>query len=247
MIMDDEKLSLVLNDYARTREPALRERIICAYMALAQSLTRKFPEYPKFREDLIQVGYIGLIKAVDGFDPGRDVQFSTYATHLINGEIRHYLRDRTEEIRLPRWIKEVSHRVNLFIADFMQKNERLPSVEEISRGLNIAPEGVEEIVRVKNPVFCQSFEDLRQAEIDVQKIKSLRYEDFKLPIEDRIVLLQSLEKLKTIEQKIVYLFFYKDLTETQIAQKMGLSQKKVSRVLRSSVLRLKEFLTKDLW
>jgi RNA polymerase sigma-B factor len=245
--MDEAVLTPLIEEYAQTREPALRDRIVCAFMPLAQSLARKFPEYSKLREDLVQVGYVGLIKALDCFDPGRGVRFSTYAVHSINGEIRHFLRDRVDTIRPPRWMREVSHRVNLFISDFMQKNERLPGVDEISRGLNLSPEGVEEIIRMKNPVFCQSFEDLKEAELDVEKIKSLRYESFKLPIEDRIMLNRAVEKLRYIEKKIVYLFFYLDLTETQIARKMGFSQKKVSRLLQESVSRLKTMLTRELW
>lgn len=245
--MDDENNQALLEDYARTRDPALREKLVLAYISLVRSIVRRFPEYPKIGEDLLQVGSIGLIKAVDGFDPGRDVKFSTYATHCITGEVRHFLRDKADVLRMPRWMEAVSRRVNTFIAGFLHQNERFPSIEEISHTLNITREGVEEILRVRNPLFCQSYETLVEASVDVQKIKSLRYEDFRLPIEDRIVLQQAVERLRKLEQKIVYLFFYLDLTETQIAKKMGLSQKKVSRTLHEALYRMKKLLTKELW
>jgi RNA polymerase sigma factor (sigma-70 family) len=90
-------------------------------------------------------------------------------------------------------------------------------------------------------------EDEKGGSVALRKIKSLRYETLRLPVEDRITLMNALERLKVLEQRIVYLFFYMDLTQTQIADRMGLSHKKVSRVLNKSLQKMKAFLTMDLW
>jgi RNA polymerase sigma-B factor len=225
----------------------LREQAICRYIHLVPPLARKFRDYHESREDLIQVGYVGLIKAVDGFDPILGVKFITYATHCILGEIRHYLRDKSQSIRRPRWLASLNRRVSEYMESFMQANRRLPSLGEIARALNIEEDGIVEILKMKSIISLNAMEDEKGGSVALRKIKSLRYETLRLPVEDRITLMNALERLKVLEQRIVYLFFYMDLTQTQIADRMGLSHKKVSRVLNKSLQKMKAFLTMDLW
>jgi len=241
--MEDEELFL---EYSRTRSAAIREELICRNLNLVPSLVRRFRESGESFEDLSQVGYIGLIKAVDGFNPQREVKFSTYATHCITGEIRHHLRDRIDSIKRPRWLQDLTRKLASYIDEFVQKDGHLPSIENLSQYLNIAPDGVVELLKSRTTVSLESLGEQSSEALAYHKIRRLRYESFRLPIEDRIVLTQAVEALKKVEQRIIYLFFYMDLTQTQIATDLGLSQKKVSRILRRALDRLNEALRGEL-
>jgi RNA polymerase sigma-B factor len=227
-----------------TRDPFLRHRIVCDNLNLVRPIVRKFKTYVDSVEDLLQVGYIGLIKAVDLFDAGRKVKFSTYATHWIEGEIRHYLRDKAEATRKPRWLTDLTGKINRFIDRYVQEHQKLPGVKEISEGLNIAEEGILEIAKAKSALSMQRIQTDDLENIDVEKVRSLRMDHFKLPIEDVILVEQALENLKKMERKVVYLFFYYDLTQMQIASRLGFSQKKVSRLLNKALVQLKGFFSK---
>ena len=240
-LRDDKKgLIELFIKYRSTHDKEIREKIITENLDLVYPISRKFHSSGESFEDLLQVGYIGLIKAVDHFEPDRGVKFSTYATHCIKGEIRHYLRDKSEIIKKPRWLKIINSQVSAFIEGFLQKNQRLPTIKEISKSLNIAEDGIFEILKSHGTISLNELSEPFENRINYYMIKSLSYETFKLPIEDRIVIENAIEKLRQIEKRIIYLFFYVDLTQTKIAQDLGLSQKKVSRMLAKTIEKLKE-------
>jgi RNA polymerase sigma-B factor len=218
-----------------------RNRFISENLELVIPVAKKFFQTGEFPDDLMQVGYIGLIKAADNFNPQKGVKFSTYATHCIEGEIRHYVRDKTTTIKIPRWLKSIEAEMSCFVDSFMQSNSRLPSLKDISEHVNISEDGIVELLKVRNIISLSELPDGRKDTINLNLIKSNQYENFKLPIEDRIVLEQAMEKLRDIERNIIYLFFYKDLTQTQIAGNLGLSQRKVSRMLAGALNKLKNF------
>jgi RNA polymerase sigma-B factor len=223
----------------------VRNRIIEENLKLVFPIAQKFRSSGECLEDLLQVGYIGLIKAVDNFDPDRGVKFVTYASHCISGEIRHYLRDSSSSIKQPRWLRKLSQGVSRFVESFLQKNSRLPAIREIAEGLNISEDGIIEILKAKKPVSLSDVSGNDQERVDYERIKSLKYQTFKLPIEDVIALEEAVEELKNLEKKVIYLFFYQDLTQIQIARNLGLSQKKVSRTLQKSLGKLREDLSED--
>ena len=225
-------------EYRRTHDQALREELITRHLAFVPSVVAKFRGKAEW-EDLVQVGYVGLMKAVDAYDPGQNVRFSTYAHHCIVGEICHYLRDRIDMVRRPRWLSVLSRQIAGFIESFSQSHNRLPSFTEIAEGLNISREGVQEVLKSKAVI---SFDDAQAETLLVEKIKSQRYETFRLPVEDRIVLMQAFERLVDLERRVIYLFFYRDLTQGQIAGMTGLSPKKVSRVMRKGLEKLQSSL-----
>jgi len=239
---NDEDLEL-FEEFRKTGASDLREQLIREKLQIVIPIARKFRHIKENQEDLIQVGYIGLIKAVDNFDPHKGVKFITYATHCIMGEIRHYIRDKSENMKRPRWLIRLNREVAQFVETFLHENERLPSVLEISNALNIEQEGIIEILKSKYIVSLKDFAEDNPDTLMLNKIRSKRMESFRLPIEDKICLEQAIEKLKIMEKQIVYLFFYKDLTQTQIALDMGLSQKKVSRVLKKSVSKLRDIIS----
>lgn len=241
---NNDSLQIALfQDLRRTKDQELRADIIRDNLHLVIPIARKFRQDNVGQEDLIQVGYIGLIKAVDNFDPNRGIKFITYATHCIMGEIRHFIRDKSDSIKKPRWLKRLSREMAAFVETFLQNEKRLPSIDEIASALNIEGDGIIEILKSKNLVNLNDFQDGTSETLMLNRIRSKQLEDFKLPLEDRIVLEQAIESLRKLEKRVIHLFFYKDLTQTQIAFNLGLSQKKVSRMLKKSLDKLKAFLT----
>ena len=240
-LKESESIEDLFMEYSEKGEPYIRHLIICKSLDLVKPIVRRFGNLGESREDLLQIGYIGLIKAVDRFEVKRKVKFSTFATHWVEGEIRHYLRDKAEVARKPRWILDLVKRVDRYIQQYMQENQRMPEVREISRDLNISEEGIVEIIRVKNALSMDRIEEGGSSDVEINKIKSLRVESFKLPIEEKIAVEQAIENLKMLEKKIVYLFFYYDLTQMQISDRLGISQKKVSRLLNKAVEHIKGY------
>ena len=220
----------------------IRNQIIEMNTGIVFPIAKKFKGCKETFEDLVQVGFIGLIKAVDNFDPNRGIKFITYASHCITGEIRHHLRDRSDHIKQPRWLKRLSSMVSAFMERYLQENRTLPSIVTISTSLNISEEGIIEILKAKQPISLDNLQGRESYSVDSGQIRSVRYENFRLPVEDRIVLEEAVEDLRLAEKKIIYLFFYHDLTQTQIAKNLGLSQKKVSRMLNRSIDKLRGML-----
>lgn len=241
-IPDQEEEAASFRQLRSSGDPQLRNALAVRYLHLVPMLVRKFHGKGE-REDLIQVGYIGLLKAVDQFDPDLAARFQTYATHCITGELRHYLRDRVDVVRKPRWLRGLSRQVAAFIERHLHDKHRLPTIAEISSELNIEEDGVVELLKSKQPTSMDTGPESLQ--VAVERIKTRRYESFRLPVEDRIVLSESLEKLLEIERKIIYLFFYKDLNQRQIAGQLDLSPKKVSRVMQKGLDRLRAILGQE--
>ncbi len=185
------------------------------------------------REDAVQAGFEGLLKAAARFDPEKGVTFSTYAGHCIMGEIRHYLRKEASYHR-PGWAADLQQRVNRLVEEYLRETGEAPSISQIAGSLNIREEGVLEIMR------CGL---VSLDHIDISKVHSIRYETFKLPVEDRIALGMAMDKLSGLQRKVVTLLFYSDMTQSQAACELGLSQRRVSRILAGALKKLKEVLS----
>jgi RNA polymerase sigma-B factor len=184
------------------------------------------------RDDVVQSGFEGLLKAVKRYDPERGVAFSTYAGHCIMGEIRHFLRKEAAFHR-PGWAVELQGRVNQFIENTLKETGELPSVGQITAALNVREEGLLQVMRAG----WVSID-----EIDISKIHSQRYESFQLPIEDRIVLKQAIDNLSDIQRKVIAMLFYRDMTQNEAAEELGINQRKVSRILHKSLKLMKSVL-----
>ena len=213
MVEEDAEIEVELFRRYRAGELECRDRIFVLHTALVESIARSHARTrPGEREDLLQVGYLGLLGAIERFEPARGVRFATYAGHCIHGEIRHFVRDKSETIRRPRWMRQLSASVAMYLEVFLQSYQRLPTLTEISRELNIAEDGVVAILQARAPVSLDSSGGSVQG---VEAIKSLRQISFRLPVEDRIVISQAFEKLLELEKKVVYLFFVRDLSQRQ--------------------------------
>jgi RNA polymerase sigma-B factor len=189
-------------------------------------------------EDLRQVGYVGMMKAINGYRLDSESRFSSYAYAMIEGEIKHHLRD-TALVKRPRWARSLHAKVSEATSRLTGELGRPPLLEEVASEVNITPEGVSELMKLFCDTDVVSLDAGEDEDVDVSSIKSLRYETFSLPVEDRIMLEQALESLNELQRKVIYLFFYKDLCQTEIGRKLGLSQRKTSRTVASAVKVLK--------
>jgi RNA polymerase sigma-B factor len=187
-------------------------------------------------EDLLQVGYIGLIKAINDYKIDSKASFSSYAYLRIDGELQHHFRD-TALVKKPRWARSLYAKISEATTRLTSELGRPPLVEEIAKEVNVTPEGVLEVMKLFHDTNVASLDEERDDEdkgADISAIKSLQYHTFSLPIEDRILLEQSLESLTELQHKVVHLFFYKDLSQTEIGKRLGLPQRKVSTIIASA-------------
>ena len=186
----------------------------------------------RLSEDIIQAGYEGLMKAVQRFDPGRDVSFVTFASHYIMGEMKHHLRQEVSFDR-PGWVADLQSHIYQVIEVLSQKNGEPPTLDEIAEEVNIRKEGVAQALQAG----WVSFDDL-----DMKKVRHLYYESFQLPIEDKIVLRQAMDRLSELQRRVIYLIFYRDLTQQQVADKIGIGQRRVSRLMHRGLKSMAKYL-----
>ena len=172
------------------------------------------------REDLFQTGCLAVLKALNRFDPARNVRFTTYASHCILGEIRHFVRSESSYYR-PGCIKELQFRVDTALDEYVKEYGEPPSVALLAKTLNVREASVGEVMRAG----LVSFE-----EIDTAQIHSLTYQSFQLPIEDRLTLEKALPTLTALQQKVVEMLYFGNMTQEQAALKLGLTQRKISRI-----------------
>jgi RNA polymerase sigma-B factor len=220
------------------------------YQPLVKNIAYKFKNSGEPLEDLEQLGYIGLINALKLYNQNKGVKFETYATWLISGEIRHYIRDKHQTIKIPGWILKLNKKIDDFMISYKKENNKSPTLSEISEEFNLTEEGIEEILKAREAVQVISLDqEQRKYESNsypkIEKIKSRNYETFKLPMEDIITLKTALSKLKELPRKVIYFIFEKDLTQTKIARKLGISQRQVSRIKESALKELKESIERD--
>jgi len=182
------------------------------------------------QDDLFQAGRMGVLKALQNFDTNRDVSFVTFASHLIMGEIRHLARKEASFYR-PGCITELQNRVDKVIDTYTRENEDVPSPAYIAGMLKIKEESVIEVMKAGFVSFD---------EIDSKKIHSSSYETLKLPIEDKLTLYNAYKKLTDIQQKVIQMLFFRDMTQQQVADKLGISQRQVSRLKEKSVQIMRE-------
>jgi RNA polymerase sigma-B factor len=229
-------------DYVETHDAAIRERVVVACTPLVRRIAGEFVFSGVPSDDLVQVGYIGLLNAISAFDPTRGAKFATYASYLVRGEIRHYLRDQRDTIRKPRWLQKLNSQIEDAVGKHVSETGRFPGLEHLSAELNIEEEGLMEVLRTREVLRTISLEteeeggDLR---VDRERIRHKTHISFQLPIEDRVVLQEAMESLNSLQRKVVYYLFYTDLTQMEAAKRIGISQKHVSRVLASALAKLR--------
>ncbi len=222
-----------------------REALLGAFAPLVKSVAVKFTGSGETFEDLVQEGNLGLLSAMDLFKADQNIQFSTYAHHLIAGQIRHYLRDRGTLIRQPAWIQEERTRLEKTRSTFHETMGREPTAEELAEKSELSESRLQEILSTQRMSHVLRFdigtpEDGSDA-IDEERLQETAPEP-SLSTEERLVLRDALAQLKPLERRVIEDIYYNDLTQTEIARRLGVSSNYVSRILKSSSRRLKEAL-----
>jgi RNA polymerase sigma-B factor len=215
------------------------EQILSMNVKILNHIVRRYASSSdESYEDLLQVGYVGMMKAINGYRLDSEAQFSSYAYAMIEGEIKHHLRD-TALVKRPRWARSLHAKISEATSRLTAELGRPPLIEEVASEVNITPEGISELMKLFCDTDVLSLDAGEDENIDVSATKSLRYETFSLPVEDHILLDQALESLTELQRKVIYLFFYKDLCQTEIGKRLGLSQRKTSRTVATAVKVLK--------
>ena len=232
---------------ARTEDEQVkfRTKLVDQHIGLVEFLARRFRNRGEPLEDLVQVGTIGLLKAIERFDLDREVEFSTYATPTIVGELKRHFRDKGWAVRVPRRLQELHLELSKTVSHLGHDLGRSPTVHEIAEHAGITEEEVLEGLEIAQAYNFTSLD----APIDAGDGGSTSFAD-QLGAEDehlenleyRASLAPEMAKLPEREQQIVYLRFFKGLTQSEIADRLGISQMHVSRLLNRTLAQLREAL-----
>ncbi|MGW5430655.1 RNA polymerase sigma factor SigF [Streptomyces sp. NPDC004059] len=236
MFVELRKLNAGSAEYAE-----LRNQLVRMHLPLVEHLARRFRNRGEPLDDLTQVATIGLIKSVDRFDPERGVEFSTYATPTVVGEIKRHFRDKGWAVRVPRRLQELRLALTTATAELSQLHGRSPTVHELAEKLAISEEEVLEGLESANAYSTLSLDVPDTDDESPAVADTLGAEDEALEgVEYRESLKPLLEDLPPREKRILLLRFFGNMTQSQIAQEVGISQMHVSRLLARTLAQLRE-------
>jgi len=228
---------------ARGGDRAARDRLIRMHMPLARSLAAQYRHAREPLDDLIQVANLGLVKAVDRYDPGRGIAFTSYAVPTILGELKRHFRDRTWTIHVSRGMQEAISRVERISEDQRQRLGRWPTVREVAAVCDLTVEEVTEALLAAGASRLASLDAplLREDAADGALGDQLGREDTGLErVEDVVWLEQVSGDLSPRQREVLRLRFVEDLAQREIAERVGVSQMHVSRILRDTLDHLAE-------
>jgi RNA polymerase sigma-B factor len=251
--MSREELRALHRRYRDSKDPAERERIraqlVDAYRDFVYFLARKFANRGEPLDDIVQVGYLGLIKAIERFDPDLGYEFTTFATLTVAGEIKRYFRDKGTAIRFPRRLQEL--RQSVVRVNEQMKNElgREPTVHELADRLAVEPEDVTEAIEM-GPAYMPLSLDQPIGSSDGQDGRSIAdqigTEDPELDrVEMRDLLNRAMEHLTPRERAIMAMRFYEQMSQSEIARRLGISQMHVSRLQRAALEQLRKYVPQE--
>ena len=244
-IRDKQKTKELFKRYKETGDEQAREQLVLAHLNLARFLASKFKNRGESLDDLVQVATIGLIKAIDRFDISRGLEFTTFATPTIMGEIKRHFRDKGWSVRVPRRLQELSAKVTQVSDKLTEKLQRSPSVDEIAQALGVSVDEVLEAMESAHAYTSVSL-DVPQGDDDDGTQSSPVIDKYALVDEDlessddRIVLEQAIKDFSEREQQIIRMRFLEGFTQVEIAQKLQISQVQVSRLLRKTLQKFQE-------
>ncbi len=228
----------LLRRYHEHGDLAAREQLIEQYMSLVRSLARRYSYRGEQLEDLVQIGAIGLIKAIDRFDLDRGVELTTYATPNIIGEIKRHFRDRGWSVRVPRGLQELNVQLSRLIEQLTVQLARSPTIPELAKAAGVEEEEVLEALESGRAYSSLSLSagGGSDEDGDLDPLESLGEVEHQYEVsEDRAVLAPGFRVLDDRERTILHLRFFEGLTQSQIAQQVGISQMHVSRLIRRSL------------
>src|SRR5438067_840375 len=237
-----DELRRKFEQYAGSRDPKLRDQLVTAHLGLAEYLARRFANRGEPLDDLVQVASVGLLKAVDRFEPGRGLEFSTYATPTIVGELKRHFRDKGWAVRVPRRVQELHLRLGSVVSSLSQEEGRSPTIAEIADRAGVSEEEVLEAIEAGHAYRFTSLDAPAGSDEDPGQslAASLGDEDPAMAdTEHRVALSPLIAKLPPRERTILHFRFFEGLTQSEIAGRLGISQMHVSRLLARSLSQLR--------
>jgi RNA polymerase sigma-B factor len=237
MLDDERPLDERFVEYQRTRDRRLRDELVEAHIPLARFLARRFDHRGESTDDLLQVALLGLLKAIERFDPTRGLQFSTFATPTIVGELKRHFRDKGWAVRVPRRMQELHLQLANAVGTLTQEHGRSPTPSDVAARLGVSEEAVLEAMEAGGLYRLTSLDGAATSDEDGTDLARMIGEDdpeFER-VEQRSQLYELLGTLPERERAIVYLRFFDGLTQSEIAARIGISQMHVSRLLARSV------------
>ena len=239
---DREQVRQAIERFFVTRDQPTRDEIIANYQALAYSLAARFQSRGEDLDDLNQVAMIGLMKAIDRYDPRRGVELTTFATATILGELKRHLRDRGWSVRLPRRIHDLHMRSQQAMDLLTQELGRSPTMLEVAERAAASVEDVVEALEAGSLRHNASLEAPLAGDDDRQLFALLGNGDPEMAeVDGQLALAPLLSKLPVRDQEILRLRFVEGYTQTEIANRIGVSQMQVSRLLARSLDRMRSW------
>ena len=238
LMVDEDAL---LRRYATTRDPRLKEELVHRLLPLARSLALRYRAAPEPLEDLIQVASLGLVKALDGFDPERGKSFNAYAAPTILGELRRHFRDRVYELRLPRHLQERAMAVRAAEAALSEELGRTPTVSQLAERLELSEEEVLETFAADSARRTVSLDGPRSRE-DTEPVSMIETVGEREAGYERVEVQLAAEgaPLTERERTVLRLRFEDDLKQREIGRRLGVSQMQVSRIMRTALRKVLE-------
>ena len=246
MTASDDKV--LLRRYHLEGDLQARDELIERYMSLVRSLARRYSHRGEQLDDLVQIGAIGLIKAIDRFNLDRGVELTTYATPNIIGEIKRHFRDKGWAVRVPRGLQELNVQISKLVEQLTVQLSRSPTIAELAEAAGVEEELVLEALESGRAYSSVSLSPgaSTDEEGDLDPLDSLGSEDHEYEIsEDRAALAPGFKVLDQRERNILHLRFFSGLTQSQIADEVGISQMHVSRLIRRSLEKIREEIAEE--
>jgi RNA polymerase sigma-B factor len=233
----------LLRRYHEHGDLQAREQLIEQYMSLVRSLARRYSYRGEQFDDLVQIGAIGLIKAIDRFDLNRGVELTTYATPNIIGEIKRHFRDRGWAVRVPRGLQELNVQLSKLVEQLTVQYSRSPTIPELAKAAGVEEEEVLEALESGRAYTSLSLSQGSGQEDgdELDPLETLGDIEHQYEVsEDRAVLAPGFRVLDERERRILHLRFFEGLTQSQIAQQVGISQMHVSRLIRRALEKIRD-------
>ncbi|MEB3299435.1 MAG: sigma-70 family RNA polymerase sigma factor [Candidatus Sericytochromatia bacterium] len=234
--------------------PAEKEKLVNQFLPLVRKIARGLARRSTDPvEDLVQVGSIGLLEAIERYETGHNTEFKTYAVHFITGHIRHYLRDRQSLLRGPRVLQELSYRLSQVTAKLTQEYGREPLNHELAKALDVSPELVDEVkVYDRRVTVLWLDQDGNDGDDDEQRslLESLSDPRFtgeaREVTDERLVLTEAMGRLPVAQRELLEMRYFQDLTQAELSRRLGISQMEVCRRLKKAEKQLRTVLSQPL-
>jgi RNA polymerase sigma-B factor len=243
----EEETEQLFREYLRSRSRKTRDTLVMMHQNLVRFLAGKFANRGEPLEDLVQVGVIGLINAIDRFDPDRGTKFSTYATPTIVGEIRRHFRDKAWSLKVPRRLQELNLAANKAGDELSQRLGHPPTIQEIAQHVGASEEETLEAIELGNAYDTVSLDSKLAHEGESAPLTLAEFvgdlDSSLQSIESFGDLKQAIDSLDPREKAIIYYRFFRDMSQTEVAKRLNISQMHVSRLQQKALKRLKELLS----